>query len=113
MLILSVTIPVQKISAYADFNDKNLDYVLFVGVNNLRDVREHLTTKLYVDNARSNSVDESLMLRSGSDKKLKFDETDSTFFISTLTSSKNIKKHLPRFLLIPYLKTIQIDVIYV
>ena len=54
-------------------------------------VGEHLTPKFYVDQAVSNSVYESSSLL-GFEllEKLKFDEQDSTFPNSTLTSPKTI-----------------------
>ena len=49
----------KKNSAYVDFDDKNLNIVPFVKVNNLPAVRELLTSKFFVDEANSHSVDES------------------------------------------------------
>ena len=46
-------------SALVDFNDKDFDSVRFVKVNSMPAVAEHSTAKYYVDNAISNSVDES------------------------------------------------------
>ena len=56
-----------KNSARVDLNDKNLDNVRFGKVNSLLAVREHLTAKLYVDNA----MDETTLVRS--DKNNDFD----------------------------------------
>ena len=59
-----------KNTAHVDFNDKNLDNVRFVKVNSMPAVGEHLTAKYYVDNAISNSVDESSLLRLDANEKL-------------------------------------------
>ena len=45
--------------AHVDVNDKTLDNVRFLKVNNLPAVREHLTSNFYVGEAVSHSVDES------------------------------------------------------
>ena len=58
-------------NAHVDFNDKNLDNVRFVKVNSLPAVSEHLTPKLYVDDAIRNSIDESSLLRFDPDDKIK------------------------------------------
>ena len=47
-----------------------------------------LTPKPYVDNAISNSIDESPLLRLDSNEKLNLDEQDSIILNSTLTSPK-------------------------
>ena len=57
-----------------DFKEKNRDNVRFVKVNIMAAVGEHLTTKLYVDQAHSNSVDESSVLRLYLDEKTYLDE---------------------------------------
>ena len=44
---------INRKTAYVDFNDKNLDNVRFVKVNSMPVVREHLTSKYYIDNAIS------------------------------------------------------------
>ena len=51
-------------------------------------VREHLTPRLYVDEAISYWVDESSLLRLDPDEKLNLDEQGSIFLNSTLTSPK-------------------------
>ena len=53
-------------------------------------VREHLTTKDYVDQAIFHHVDESSWLRLDPDEKLKLNEQVSTVLNSTLTSPKTI-----------------------
>ena len=54
-------------TAQVDFNDKNLDIVRFVKVNSLPAVREHLTSKFYIDEAISHSEDEPLLVRNHQD----------------------------------------------
>ena len=76
-----------KNTAHVDFIDKNLDNVRFVKVNSMPAVGEHLTAKYYVDNAISNAIDESSLLRLDPDEKLK---QDSVVLNSTLTSPKTI-----------------------
>ena len=53
-------------------------------------IPEQLTAKYYVDQAFSNSVDESSLLRLDPNEELKLDEQDSMFLNSTLTSPKTI-----------------------
>ena len=74
-----------KNTAHVDFNDKNLDNVRFVKVNSMTAIGEHLTAKYYVDNAISNSVDESSLLRLDANEKLELDKQDSIILNSTLT----------------------------
>ena len=81
-----------KKTTHVDFNDKNLYNVRLIKVNSCPAIPEHLTAKIYVDNAISYSVDESSMLRLDPDEKLKLDEQDSIFLNSTLTSPKTIIK---------------------
>ena len=49
-------------TAHVDFNDKNLDNIIYVNVNSLPAVGEHLMAKYYVDNAISNEVDEPTLV---------------------------------------------------
>ena len=49
-------------TAHVDFNDKNLDNVMFVKANSMLAVRERLAPKYYVDNAISYWLDELSML---------------------------------------------------
>ena len=58
-----------KNTDHVDFNDKNLDNVHSIKVNSFLTLEEHLTPKIYVDQAVSDIVDESL-LRLDPDKKL-------------------------------------------
>ena len=50
------------------------------------------------------------MLRLDPDEQLKLDEKDSIVLYSTLTSPKTIENYLPKFLLIIYMKAVEIDV---
>ena len=77
-------------TAHVDFNDKNLDNVRFVKVNSLPAVREHLTTKFYVDDAIYQRVHECSLLRLDRDETFKLDEHDSKIFNSTVKSPKTI-----------------------
>ena len=45
-----------KITTHVDFNDKDLNNVRFVEINNLNAVREHVTPKLYYDQSINKSV---------------------------------------------------------
>ena len=45
-----------KNTDHVDLNDKNLDNVRYVKVNNMTAVEEHLTPKIYVDNAISDII---------------------------------------------------------
>ena len=49
-------------TAHVDFDDKNLDTFGFVKVNSMPAVREHLTLKLYIDQAIFYNVNESSLL---------------------------------------------------
>ena len=53
-------------------------------------VGEHLTAKYYVDNAISNSVDESSLLKLDANEKLELDKQDSLILNSTLTDPMTI-----------------------
>ena len=77
-------------NAHLDFNDKNLDNVRFVKVNNMSAVREHLIPKYYVDQATFYRLDELSLLRLDPDEQLKLDEQDSINLNSTLTSPKSV-----------------------
>ena len=76
-----------KNTAHVDFNDKNLDNVRFVEVNSMPAVGEHLTAKYYVDEAISDNIDESSLLRLDIDEKL---TQDTIILNSTLTTPKTI-----------------------
>ena len=74
-----------KNNAHVDLNDKNITNARFIQVNQLPQIDSHLTAKLYVDNAISDEVNESLLLRLDPDEKL---TQDSIILNSTLTSPK-------------------------
>ena len=78
-----------KNTDHVDFNNKDLDKVRFIKVNSFPTLEEHLTPKIYVDQAISNIVDESL-LRLDPDEKLNLDEQDSIVLNSFLTIPKTI-----------------------
>ena len=77
-----------KNTDHVDFNDKILDNVHSIKMNSYPTLQEHLTPKIYVDNAISYSVDEASLLRLDPDEKLKLDEQDSILLNSTLISPK-------------------------
>ena len=76
-----------KNTAYIDLNDRIITNCRFLSVNQLPQIDSHLTAKLYVDNAISDGVNESSLLRLYPDEKLK---QDSIILNSTLTSPKTI-----------------------
>ena len=81
-----------KNTAHVDFNDKNFDIVRFVKMNSLPAVREHLTPKIFADEALSLSTNDSSIISLDRDEKLKLDEQDSLILNSFLTSPKTIIK---------------------
>ena len=78
-----------KNTDHVDFNSKVLVNVRFIKVNSFPTLEEHLTPKMYVDQAISKIVDESL-LRSDLDEKLNLDEQDSIVLNSFSTLPKTI-----------------------
>ena len=76
-----------QISAHIDLNDRNITNCRFLSVNQLPQIDSHLTAKLYVDKAISDSIDESSLLRLDTDEKLM---QDTIVLNSTLTSPKTI-----------------------
>ena len=80
----------KKNNAHVEFNDKNLDNVRFVKINSMPALREHLIPNIYVDNATSDGVDESTLLRLDPDEKLKLHEQDSILLNSFSTLPKTI-----------------------
>ena len=76
-----------KNSAHIDLNDRNITNCRFLSVNQLPQIDSHLTAKLYVDKAISDSIDESSLLRLDTDEKL---TKDTIVLNSTLTSPKTI-----------------------
>ena len=79
-----------KDTAHVDFNDEIRDNVRFVIVNSKPTLEEHLTSKLYVDQAISDGVDEESLLRLDPDEKLELEEQNSLILNSTLTLPKTI-----------------------
>ena len=69
-----------------DFNDKDIDNVGWIKVNKWPRDGEHLTPKLYVDNA----IHESSLLRLHRDEKLKLDEQHSILLDSILIPPNTI-----------------------
>ena len=86
-----------KTTDHVDFNDKNLNNVVFIKVNSIPSLEEHLTPKLYADQAFSNIVDDSSLLRLDPDEKSGIDEQNSILLNSTLTLTKTIKKLPTKF----------------
>ena len=80
-----------KNTKHIGLNDRNITNARFIQVNQLPQIDSHLTAKLYVDIAISDSVDESSLLRLDADEKLK---QDCIIPNSTLTSPKT-KIELP------------------
>ena len=76
-----------KNSAHIDLNDGNITICRFLSVNQLPQIDSHLTAKLYVDNAISESIDESSLLRLDTDEKF---TQDTIVLNSTLTLPKTI-----------------------
>ena len=72
---------------HIDLNDRNITKARFIQVNQLPQIDSHLTAKLYVDNAISDAIDESSLLRLDPDEKL---EQGSIILNSTLISPKTI-----------------------
>ena len=70
-------------------NDRNITNARFIQVNQLPRIGSHLTAKLYVDNAISDGLNESALLRLDRDEKM---EQDSIILNSTLTSPKTISE---------------------
>ena len=81
-----------KNTAHVDFHDQNLDSARCEKVNSMPAVRGHLTAEYYVDEAISNSVDESSLFWLDLDEKLKLDQQDSIFLSYTLISPKTMKE---------------------
>ena len=76
-----------KNNAHINLNDRNVTNIRFLQVNQLPQIDSHLTAKLYVDNAISDSVDESSLLRLGTDENL---TQDTIVLNSTYSSPKTI-----------------------
>ena len=76
-----------KNTEHIDLDDRNITNARFIQVNQLPQIDSHLTAKLYVDNAISDGVNESSLLKLDPDEKL---IQDSIPLNSTLTSPKTI-----------------------
>ena len=77
-----------KNTTHVDFIEENLNNVRFIKVNSFPENPEHLTAKIYVDQAISQSADGSSLLRLDTNENLKLDEQDSIVPNSSLTSPK-------------------------
>ena len=80
--------PMIKNTAHVDFIDKNLDNVRFVKVSSSPAVAEHLTAKYYVDQAVSNSVHETTLIRNNEDSN--FDKFGLTNINSNTSNTEAI-----------------------
>ena len=80
-----------KNNAHIDLNDRNVTNARFIQVNQLPQIDSHLTAKLYVDNALSDSIDESSLLRLDTDEKL----TKDTIVLNSSLTSPKTKIELP------------------
>ena len=76
-----------KKTEHIDLNDRNITNARFIQVNQLPQIDSHLTAKLYVDNAISDGINESSLLRLDPDEEL---EQDSIILKSTSTSPETL-----------------------
>ena len=83
-------------NTHVDFNDKNFDNVRFVKVNSMPAVREHLTSKHYVDQVIFQNLDDSPLIRLDSNQRLELDEQDSVVLNSISTSPRTILELPPK-----------------
>ena len=90
LIIFFNDLSIIKNTAHDDFNDKNLKNVHSIKLNSFPTLEEHLTQKTYVDQAISEGVDDSSLLRLYPDEKSNLDEQDSILANSTLTTPKTI-----------------------
>ena len=89
MLIYNFNAPnIIKTTDHVEFDDNYLDNVRFIKVHPFPTLEEHLTPKIYVDQAISDGVDESSFLRLDPDEKVIVVEQDSIVHIFTLTLPK-------------------------
>ena len=77
---------IKKNTGHVHFKYHKLDNVRFVKVNSYPGVAEHLCAKYYVNEAVSNSIDESSLLGIDLDEEIKLDEQVSMLLNSSLTS---------------------------
>ena len=68
-------------------NDRKITNIRFLQVNQLPQIDSHLTAKFYVDNAISDGINETTLLRLDPDEKL---EQDTIVLNSTLSTPKTI-----------------------
>ena len=74
-----------KNTDHVDFNNKDLDNVIIIKVNSFPTLEEHLTPKVYVDNAIFDGVNEQSLSRLDPEEKLDLNNQDSILLNSTLT----------------------------
>ena len=79
-----------KDTIHVDFDDKVLNYLRFIKLNSIATLEDHLTPKIYVDQAIFNIIDKSSLLSLDPDEKLELGEENSIIFISTVTLPKTI-----------------------
>ena len=79
---------IMKNTEHIDLNDRNINYARSIQVNQLPQIDSHLTAKLYVDNAISDSVDERSLLRLCPDAISKLYERGYIVLDSTETSPR-------------------------
>ena len=77
-----------KNTEHIDLNDRNITNARFIQVNQLPQIDSHLTAKLYVDNAISDSLDERSLLRFYPDAISKLYERGYIVINSTETSPR-------------------------
>ena len=73
-----------------DFKDKSFDNVSWIKVNSFPTIEEHLTAKIYVDNALSDGGNEQSLLRLDPDEKLNLHYQDSIALNCSLKLPKTI-----------------------
>ena len=79
-----------KNTDHVDFNDKILDNVHSIKVNSYPTLDAQLTPKFYVDNFVLDNVDEASLLRLDPKGKIHYDNLDSIFVNSSITSPRTI-----------------------
>ena len=81
---------IRKNTAHIESNVKNLDNFRFIRLKSYPGMGEHATPKYFVDQAISNSVNESSLLKSDPHEESKLAEQVSLILNACLTSSKTI-----------------------
>ena len=91
-MIINLTILVssKKNTSRVDFNNKLIDNVHSIKINSFPALEEQLTPKSFVDQAISEGLDDSSLLRLDLNEKSKLDERGYMLPNSTLTSPKTI-----------------------